>query len=40
VGVRGGYSTVPLERFEPDLVLDGLADLPAAIEARRPAQQR
>jgi phosphoglycolate phosphatase len=40
VGVRGGYSTAPLESFEPDLVLDSLADLPRALTARRRAQQR
>jgi phosphoglycolate phosphatase len=31
VGIRGGYSTTPLETFAPDLVLDGLADLPGAL---------
>lgn len=35
-GVRGGYPAAPLESYGPDLVLDSLADLPAAIDRLAP----
>lgn len=35
--VRGGYSRVPVEELGADLILDGLSDLPAALQRRQAA---
>ncbi|RFC66785.1 MULTISPECIES: phosphoglycolate phosphatase [Mesorhizobium] len=35
--IRGGYSKVPVEELGADLVLDSLADLPAALQGKQAA---
>ena len=35
VGLRNGYSNVPLETLEPDIVIDSLADMDVALDAWR-----
>jgi phosphoglycolate phosphatase len=35
IGVRNGYSAQPLETFEPDAIIDTLAELPSALDAWR-----
>jgi phosphoglycolate phosphatase len=35
--IRGGYSKVPVEELGADVVLDSLADLPAALQRRQAA---
>lgn len=33
VGVRGGYTNVPLEQLQPGVIIEQMSDLPKAIEA-------